>query len=117
MSEDDTSFLLLDMLIAARAAVERTEGVTWEQILRAAALQDAVMRPIQIIGEAAFQMSAEFRESHREIPWHDMIGMRHRLVHGYRQIAREIVWDTVRNSLPALIVMLEPLVPPPEGEN
>jgi uncharacterized protein with HEPN domain len=116
MSEDDTPYLLLDMLLAARAAVDRTQHVTWQEFERDPALQDAVMRPIQIIGEAADKIRADFQEEHPEIPWHDVIGMRHRLVHDYRRIDREIVWDTARNALPSLIVVIEALVPPPDQE-
>ena len=95
MSEDDTPYLLLDMLLAARAAVGRTQHVTWQEFERDPSLQDAVMRPIQVIGEAA---------------------AKHRLVHDYRRIDREIVWDTARNALPSLIVALERLVPTPDQE-
>jgi uncharacterized protein with HEPN domain len=95
MSEDDTPYLLLDMLLAARAAVDRTQHVTWQEFERDPSLQDAVMRPIQVIGEAA---------------------AKHRLVHDYRRIDREIVWDTARNALPSLIVALERLVPTPDQE-
>lgn len=116
MSEDDTQYLLLDMLLAARAAVSRTQHATWQEFQRDAALQDAVMRPIQVIGEAAAKIRADFREEHPEIPWHDVIGMRHRLVHDYRRIDREIVWDTARNALPSLIAVLEPLVPTPDQD-
>jgi uncharacterized protein with HEPN domain len=55
------------------------------------------------------------RVAHPEIPWPEIIGMRHRLVHGYFEVDLQKVWDTVRNDLPTPIAKLEPLVPPEEG--
>ena len=113
MQPDDQS-LLLDMLIAARQASKYVRHVTLTDFQASEVLQDAVIRQVQIIGEAASQLSLALRAAHREIPWDDIIGMRHRLVHDYRRINRDIVWATVHEALPGLIAALEPLVPPPE---
>ncbi len=75
-------------------------------------LQDAIIRPLEIIGEAAGQVSEEYCELHMEIPWHKMIGMRNRLIHEYFRVNYGAVWDTVKNDLPELIQLLEKLVPP-----
>ena len=108
--------LLLDLLIAARKIVRYTDASTLEEFAGSDVLQDAVMRQIQIIGEAASRISPETREKHPHIPWHEMIGMRHRLVHQYREIDVQRVWDAARISVPELIAAIEPLVPPNEGE-
>ena len=113
MQPDDQS-LLLDMLIAARQAGKYVRDVTLTDFHASEVLQDAVIRQVQIIGEAASQLSLALRAAHPEIPWDDIIGMRHRLVHDYRRINRDIVWATVHEALPGLIAALEPLVPPPE---
>ena len=75
--------LLLDILIAARRALKYMQGVSRTDFEKNEMLQDAVTRPLEIIGEAAGQVSEEYREAHIEIPWHKMTGMRNRLIHEY----------------------------------
>ena len=75
------------------------------------------MRQVQIIGEAAGRITNETRVSHPEIEWSQMIGMRHRLVHDYFQIIPERVWDAVQNDIAPLIVALQTVVPPDEGDD
>ena len=107
---------LLDMLLAAREIREHTAGVSWQHFAEDRVLQNALMHLIQIIGEAAHKVSAEFREAHPGVPWTEVIGMRHRLVHEYFRIIPEKVWDVVEHHIAPLIEALEPLVPPDEVE-
>lgn len=111
MRRDDASFLL-DMLVAARDAVAFAEGLSYTQFARDRRSQLAILKSVEIVGEAASRLSAEARELHTEIPWREIVGMRHRLVHAYFDIDLRLVWDTVQNDLPVLIAKLEPLVPP-----
>jgi len=104
--------LLLDILIAARRVLKYMQGVSRADFDKNEMLQDAVTRPLEIIGEAAGQVSEEYREAHMEIPWHKMIGMRNRLIHEYFRVNYGVVWDTVRDDLPELIQLIEKLVPP-----
>ncbi len=79
-------------------------------------LQDAVIRNIEIIGEAADRLSPEFAARHAEIPWRDIVGMRHRLIHGYLKVNLDTVWEVVDRDLPALAARLRALPglePPP----
>lgn len=103
---------VLDMLLAARKVLEFTKGVDWDRFEHDDLIQNAVMRQIQIIGEAARQVSPEYRESHPEVPWKTIIGMRNWLVHEYFRILPDRVWDVVENHLAELVRLLEPLVPP-----
>jgi uncharacterized protein with HEPN domain len=103
---------LLDMLLAARKVMKYVQGVDFERFDQDEVLQDAIMRRIQIIGEAARKISQEFKEAHPEISWSEIIGMRHKLIHEYFRIISEKVWETVTNDIPALIILIEPLVPP-----
>jgi uncharacterized protein with HEPN domain len=107
-------YLLMDMLMAARQACFYLENVSVQKFYADDILQDAVFRQVQIIGEAAGRVTKEFQQAHPEVPWEDIVGMRNRLVHNYRRIDRDIVWLTVRDDLPSLIALLEPLVPPDE---
>ena len=104
---------LLDMLLAAREIRDHAAGVARERFSEDRVLQNAMMHLVQIVGEAARKVSTEFRESHPEIPWSEVIGMRHRLVHEYFRIIPEKVWDVVEQDIAPLIEALEPLVPPP----
>lgn len=65
-------------------------------------VQDAVMRNIEIIGEAAGRVSREFSLENASIPWREIAGMRHRLIHGYMQVNLDTVWQVVERDLPAL---------------
>ena len=69
-------------------------------------LQFACVRGIEIIGEAAANVSAEMRDVHPEIPWRNIIGMRNRIVHGYADLDLEVVWQTASNELPQLLAAL-----------
>ncbi len=112
MRRDDA--YLLDILLAARQATEFLEGITWEQFAQSDLLQSAVMRPLEIIGEAGRRISPETQQAHPEVPWAQMIGMRNRLIHEYFQVDLARVWETVHDDLPDLISRIEPLVPPEE---
>ena len=106
---------LLDMLLAARKVQSFTAGVSRAQFEADEILQNAVLHVIQIIGEAASRVSADFRKAHPEIPWAQIVGMRHRLVHDYLHIDLVRVWEVIDKDIPALIPVVEPLVPPDPG--
>ena len=72
----------------------------------------ALVKEAEIIGEAACQVSGETKAILPAIPWADIIGMRHRLVHAYFDINLDVLWQTVQADLPALAAALEPVVPP-----
>jgi uncharacterized protein with HEPN domain len=65
-----------------------------------------------VIGEAARQVSREFTVLHPEVPWENIIGMRHKVVHDYLGVDEDIVWQVVTDDLSKLVEALEPLVPP-----
>jgi len=109
MQRDDGAFLL-DMLDSAQEAVSIVGDQTLTEFSEDRLNQLSVLKLIEIVGEAANQVSDETREAHPNIPWKDVINMRHRLVHGYFDIDYEIVWNTVNTDLPALIDKLEPIV-------
>lgn len=75
-------------------------------------LRLALTHLIQTIGEAACQVSPEFQQAHDAIPWRQITGMRHRVVHDYLHVDYDIVWDVVTVNLPPLIEQLHLLLPP-----
>lgn len=72
--------------------------------------QDAVVRQLEIIGEATKRISQDFRNSNPGIPWADMAGMRDVLIHDYIDVDLEIVWKTASESIPLLKALLKKLV-------
>jgi uncharacterized protein with HEPN domain len=64
--------------------------------------QDAVIRNVEIIGEAARSLPEDFTQRHEDVPWRDLVGMRNVLVHQYFGILPEVVWDVIKNELPVL---------------
>ena len=70
-------------------------------------LQFALVRAIEIVGEAASKISDESRAEMPNIPWSAIVGMRNRLVHAYFEINHEILWNTVSQALPELLVQLK----------
>jgi uncharacterized protein with HEPN domain len=80
-------------------------------------LRLALTHLVQTIGEAARRVSSGFQESCPRIPWREIIGMRHRVVHDYLHVDYDLVWDVATVDVPPLIAELERIVPPdkPEG--
>ena len=113
MRRDD--ILLLDMLLAAREAVEFAEGLTFETFQRDRMAQLAILKAVEIVGEAASRVGVDSRNEHPEIPWTAIVGMRNRLVHEYSNVNLARVWEAVMRDIPRLIPQLESLVPPETG--
>lgn len=100
---------MLGAIARIREYVGRTRRAGF---LRNALLQDAVIRNIEIVGEAAGRVSAEFTAANAAIPWREIVGMRHRLIHGYLEVNLDTVWEVVERDLPALEASLRALVEP-----
>jgi len=96
----------LEHMAEALSRIERyLAGVDHSGFLADERTQDAVIRNIEVIGEAAGKLLREcpdFCQKHSEIPWEVVYGMRNRLIHGYSEINLEIVWNTAPRSIPQL---------------
>ena len=73
---------------------------------------NAVVRSLEVLGEAARSIPETVRQKYPEIPWKNIIGMRHRVVHGYIHVDYDLVWDAVTLDVQPLFVQLERIVPP-----
>lgn len=107
--------LLLDMVLAARDALEFVDGMEEAAFMASRLHQNAVIRSLEVIGEAAGKVSSATRTALDHIPWRDIIGMRHRLIHAYNDVEFDSVWNVVTRHLAPLIAALEPLIPAEEG--
>ena len=111
MRKDD-KVRLRHMLDAAREAVSFAMGRTRAHLDSDRMLVLSLVKDIEIVGEAAYQLNDTTRNGLQAVPWADIIGMRHRLVHAYFDINLDVLWQTVQEDLPALIDVLESLLPP-----
>jgi uncharacterized protein with HEPN domain len=100
------------MLDMSQKALDFTSGVTKDGYDQDETLRLALTHLIQVIGEAARHVSLAFQEAHPEIPWHEIMGMRHRIVHDYMSVDEDVVWEIVQQDLPPLIAALRKIVPP-----
>jgi len=102
---------LWDMLTYAKG-VGRTASRTFENYMADDDRRLATERRLEIIGEAARNVSRSFQEGHPEIPWRQIVALRNVLAHEYGEIRQERIFRIVTEHVPALIKILEPLVPP-----
>ena len=109
------SVYLLDILKAAKLALNYLEGKTKEKFFQDTQCQDAVIRRLEIIGEAGGRVSVATTTKFPSLPWKKMVSMRNIMIHEYEDVDLSIVWDTVQNDLPPLITLLEPLIPKEEA--
>jgi len=110
MTRENDRVRIRHILDAACEAVGFAEVCSREDLDSDRKLSLSLVRLLEIIGEAARGVSQEFRESYPELPWASMAGMRERLIHGYFDVNLDVVWETVREDLPAVIAELEKIV-------
>jgi uncharacterized protein with HEPN domain len=102
MSRRGDREFLLDILEACNRIVEYTEGMSYDEFAEDTKTQDAVLRNIEVIGEAIKNVSESLKAKHGEIEWRKIAGMRDKLIHFYFGVNLDIVWDVVKNKIPEL---------------
>jgi uncharacterized protein with HEPN domain len=103
------------MLRGCRRALEYASDLDEATFMGSNLHQDAILRQLIIVGEAAKRVSDGFGASHPEVPWRRVAGFRDVVVHEYFRVDLTEVWRIVQEDLPALLAVLEPLVPPEES--
>jgi uncharacterized protein with HEPN domain len=114
MKKDDSAYLL-DIITCIRDIEKFIEFTDYEQFGKDYKLQLAVVRLLEIIGEASVKLSAELKNRYSTIPWVDIKGLRNRLVHDYSHIRIDVIWNTVTKNVPSfkegIVKILEDLNP------
>ena len=107
MSRHEGDVRLRHMLDHAKEAVTMVRGKTRAELDNDRQLNLALVRLLEIVGEAAGRVPAEDRSRHPNIPWAEIVGLRNRLIHGYDSVDFDILWQIVIDDLPLLIAALE----------
>jgi uncharacterized protein with HEPN domain len=110
MSEREWKLFLKDVNKSINRIIEYTEGMDREEFFRDYKTFDAVMRNLEIIGEAIKHIPAEIKETSKEIEWKKIAGLRDIVIHQYFGIDEDIIWDVVKNKVPELKPQIEIII-------
>lgn len=113
MRHDDS--YLIDMLQAARKAAVFAADLTYPQFRDSDLHQNAIVKVLEIVGEAASRITTDTHCAYPQIPWRQIIGLRNRVVHGYFDVDLKLIWHIVHQDVPILIDQLQDLLPPDAG--
>ena len=117
MSSRPVALLVEDVWEAIEKIERYTVGLTCDDFSKDEKTIDAVVRNLEIIGEASNRFPNEFTDRHPEIEWRQIVGLRHRIVHEYFGVDREIIWHIIQHDLPRLKSLLTSLRRPLEDRD
>lgn len=106
----DLRLYLEDIRDSCVKVIRYCEGLSFEQFLADDKTFDAVMRNLEITGEAVRHLPPEFRDDHHEIQWRAIAGFRDVAIHAYPTVDEEIVWDIVQHKVPELLGKIETIL-------
>lgn len=102
MSKRETTEILEDIVESIERITAYADNMSYDEFMADLKTQDAVIRNIEIIGEAVKQLPYNFTLAHSDIPWKAIVGIRDRLIHDYSGVNYDIVWAVIVNDLPSL---------------
>lgn len=97
---------LEDICKAARKALQFVEGIAYEDFSGDEKTVYAVVRALEIVGEATKRIPQDIRDRYPQVPWRSMAGIRDKLIHDYVSVNLEVVWKTLTEDLPPLLLMI-----------
>jgi len=105
------SDVLLDHIAEHITRIEKSVGtITKEDFFQDVDIQDAIVRRLEIIGEAVRNLPPDLKARHPDIPWQDIADMRNKLIHEYFEVDVELVWDVVQRHIPPLRAKVQELL-------
>jgi uncharacterized protein with HEPN domain len=111
MSQDRTYVdYLQDMLTSPQKVYAFAGSMTYGEFLVDEKTQFAVIRALEIIGEASKKLPQSYKDQHSQIPWRSIAGMRDKVIHNYLNVDPKVIWKTVKEDIPPLIFQLRELV-------
>ncbi len=102
MKTRNDKLYLYDIAECCRKILEYSEGISNEEFQTNVMLQDAIVRNIEIVGEASKNLTSETRENNPQIAWRDIMRMRDKIVHHYFRLKLDVIWDTIKQDIPTL---------------
>ncbi len=106
----DLHLYLEDMVDAASKALRYVSDMSFDQFIESDMVFDAVVRNLEVIGEAARHIPENMREDNPTIPWAKLVGFRNVLAHAYTDLDEELIWDTLTTKLPELVEHVTALI-------
>ena len=102
-----TKMYLEDILDSMDAIVSFVEGMSYEDFKGDRRTYDAVIRNLEIMGEAVKNLPDDLREEHDDVPWNKVTGMRDKVIHAYFGVSHEIIWTTIKTNFPGFRLSIE----------
>ncbi len=109
MTRRDDNISIQQMLVHAEEAIGLVVGLTQQELEQNRLLSLALLRLLEILGEAATRVSPEFRDTTSNIPWSQIVALRNRLIHGYDAVDMTVIWKVLTADLPQLVADLKEL--------
>ncbi len=110
MKKRETEDFVRDILDSINAIEEFVKDITFQDFIKERKINYAVIRAIEIIGEATKNISKSFRSKYPEVPWDEMAGMRDKLIHHYFGVDMEVLWITATENVPRLKVLISKVI-------
>ena len=107
MSKREIDLYIIDILESSKKIKKYIKDMTFVEFKKDERTLDAVIRNLAVIGEAAYNLPKEFKKEYQEIPWLDISDMRNKLIHEYFGVDSEILWKTINEDLPALVIKIK----------
>ncbi|MCF7877814.1 MAG: DUF86 domain-containing protein [Candidatus Omnitrophica bacterium] len=107
MKNRDLRDYLSDLIEACQDILSFTKGMSYDNFIQDKKTINAVVRSLEVIGEASKNMPIHFRENYPNIPWKQMAGMRDKLIHEYFGIDKEMVWQVIGRHIPHILPLLK----------
>jgi len=116
MSKRNWRLFVNDILECIEKIEKYISNLSYDDFVKDNKTKDAVVRNLEIIGEAANQIPLNIRKRYKDIPWVQIIGLRHRLIHGYFIVDYDIVWNIIKKELPDLKTKIKEILKDLEEE-